>query len=84
MRALKIEKRKRRENILPLHCNILEVYKENFTDSKDRFEAGMWAFGACKEKSKDFHEVGISWSYWHIIVGENWLYENIILVASWL
>ena len=41
MRAWKLEKRKSRENILPLHCNILEVYKENFNDSKDRFEAGM-------------------------------------------
>ena len=41
MRAWKLEKRKSRENILPLHCNILEVYKENFNDFKDRFEAGI-------------------------------------------
>ena len=46
MRAWKLEKRKSRENIERaektfFHCNILEVYKENFNNCKDRFEAGM-------------------------------------------
>ena len=56
MKALKLEQRKRSENMLLLQHSWSLQGKLN--DFKDQFEAGMWAFGACKEESRDFHEVG--------------------------